>query len=201
MRFAEQKTRAELIGFFSNYGNIKGICSESTGCDLSADQTYSGGKAKIYGVEAVAENEWRSGAWFFPVRLSYNYNFAEFLRDQPSENPEWGIGEIKKGDPLPYIPDHKSFVSLGTHDRGQGYSLEAQHTGQRFDQAVVTGRRVLSSYVVIDALAWWNLTNLIRMDLKVDNLSGQVYETSLRPYGYRPGKPRTVSLGVFSGTY
>lgn len=200
VRYTGAKTRADLIGFYSDYQNIKGICSQSSGCDLAdLDSSFSGGKARIYGLEALLHHNMRGYGLNWPMQFSYTYNFAAFAHDLVSTNPDWGEGQIREGDPLPYIPVHSAFAGFGVAAKTYGANLNYSFTGQRFDQSVVADRKVLDEYGVWDMSLWQELNSWAKWDLKVDNLTDEVYVSSLRPYGYRPGKPRTVSLG-FTGT-
>jgi Fe(3+) dicitrate transport protein len=59
--------QAEVIGFFSDYSNLKGTCSFSAGCDAQhLDMEYNGGRVFIAGTEARGAITPRFGAWSVP---------------------------------------------------------------------------------------------------------------------------------------
>lgn len=188
---------AEAIGFYSDYSNIKGACSFSAGCNNSQlTQEFNGGRAKIYGLEAVVSKDLNFGKWKIPISFNYTFTHAEFAEDRTSENEEWGIGEIKRGDPLPYIPMQRYSASLGVHYGGLKTDLSFNWQDKMFDQAVNIGRREISGYGTVDLALNYQVLKSANVFAKVENVTGNEYLVSYRPYGARPGKPRLISGGL-----
>jgi len=65
-----------------------------------------------------------------------------------------------------------------------------------YDQSADAGQLTIPSYGVVDYTAQYQLSTQWALRLKVDNVFDKLYATSIRPFGYRPGKPRALSLGV-----
>ena len=114
VRYLSPDYSFETIGFYSDYNNIKGTCSFSSGCSADKlDLNFDGGKAEIIGLEAQvgAKPTWKS--LVFPLSMNYTRTVSRFSAFNVSSNEEWGIGALKKGDPLPYIPQDTINVKTG----------------------------------------------------------------------------------------
>lgn len=188
----------ELIGFFSDYKNIKGTCSFSTGCldDGELGSEYNGGEAEIYGLESLMRHDFVYQKLNIPMQLSYSYTMAHFTDNTTSENKEWGIGEIEAGDPLPYIPTHQISLKLGLENARWSTFINYTYKDEMADQSVSENRAFIAAFSVIDFSLSYSYSPLGRVYFKLDNILDETYVTSLRPFGARPGKPRTVMLGL-----
>ncbi len=187
----------EVIGFYSDYSNIKGTCSFSSGCaEDKIDSEYNGGEAEIFGIESAMSHTFKAKSYQFPVELSYTRTVARFTRTTTSDNKEWGIGEIKTGDPLPYVPQDQVSAKVGLNNDIFATSLNMVWKGDMADQSVEEGRKLIPSYGVLDWVASYNYSKTGKIFTKVDNILDNTYLVSLRPYGARPGKPRMLSIGL-----
>ena len=192
----------EAIGFYSDYQNLKGNCSFSTGCAEGAlDTEYNGGEAEVYGLETAATHQFRSGKWRFPIKFNYTYTVARFKNELLNSNPEWGptIGNdrlIRVNDPMPYIPQHQLNFGAGIGYRGFSANLNFLWKSQAADQAVAENRAFIPSYGVIDSAFAYQHDKLTKIFLNVNNILDQTYLVSYRPFGARVGAPRTFSLGL-----
>ncbi|MCJ8278197.1 MAG: TonB-dependent receptor, partial [Bdellovibrionales bacterium] len=100
---------AELIGFYSDYTNILGTCTQSSGCTVAnLDLRFNGGEAEIYGAEFLLNKDFKSGAVTIPVRLNGTLTQTRFNSQFETEFNDWGIGTIDPGDPIPYIPEFQA---------------------------------------------------------------------------------------------
>jgi Fe(3+) dicitrate transport protein len=187
----------EAIGFYSDYGNIKGACSFSAGCtDNDLDREFNGGAAEVFGLESTMAYELFSGAYTFPVSLNYTYTMARFKENFESDNGDWGVGTIVDGDPLPYIPHHQLALKVGVNVGKYSSYLNYSWKGRVSDQAVSRGRSLISSYSVIDLSTNYQYSKKARIYARLDNIFATEYAVSLRPFGLRPGKPRSVTAGL-----
>ena len=195
----------EVIGFYSDYQNLKGNCSFSTGCDeANLDTEFNGGAAEIYGLESAARHEFKVGEVFIPVRMGYTYTVARFKNEFFNTNPEWGPRNgpgnlIRVDDPLPYIPQYQISFGTGASYKKLSFDLNLVWKDQVVDQAVAQGRRIIPSYGVIDTALGYQYARDGKGFIRVNNLLDNTYLTSLRPFGLRPGSPRTIVAGVTQG--
>ena len=191
------KTSYELIGFYSDYQNIKGVCTFSSGCQGSEiDREHNGGEAEISGIEWSVNHRFSFDGLTVPVGVQYTYTKAAFTEEAASDNAEWGVGLVRADDPLPYVPEHQGSLKFGVQAKKFSWSALLAHTGKRFDQAVQEGRVELPAHTVVDMALNYYLEEAQEVYLKVDNLLDERYVVSLRPYGARPGKPRSFLVGL-----
>ncbi|MNK12095.1 Fe(3+) dicitrate transport protein FecA precursor [compost metagenome] len=193
----DQQLFAEGIVFVADYSNIKGTCSFSSGCTGSTlDQEFDGGKAKIQGVEARASKGFQWKNIHIPVSMSATFTKAEFASSSTSSNPEWGNGDIHPGDPLPYVPNAQYSLGVGTEYKKYIQEIVFTWTGKMYDQTVSTDREDIPAYGVIDWTAKYQYDKTGQVYARLDNLLDNEYLVSLRPFGARPGKARSVMVGV-----
>ena len=145
------KIKGEVIGFYNDYKNIKGFCSLSAGCEEGElGQEFNGGKAKIYGFESHFSWTFSWLSLDFPTAINYTKTFASFSEKVSSYHREWGLGLIRKGDPLPYIPVDKVSLSLGFEGGKWSSFFIYNWQSQVYDQSVAEGRKTIDSYSVVD---------------------------------------------------
>ncbi len=196
VRYSEGARRFDLIGFHSNYENIKGTCTFSSGCsDADLDKEFNGGQATIQGWELSHRDRHSFGRWDLLGSLSYTYTEAYLTESRNSLNPEWGVGIIEINDPLPYIAKHSLAATLGFAVSGLEATLSYQNKSSMFDQSVADGRKELPAYSVVDLSGSWSYSDGQQVYIKADNILGEKYLVSYRPYGLRPGKPQMLFLG------
>lgn len=194
---AEADFFAEAIFFAANYSNIKGTCSFSSGCvSNQLDQEFDGGRAEIRGLEARLVKLFSYQKIYFPVSLNATVTRAHFAADTESSNPEWGVGKLKSGDPLPYIPQANYSLNLGTQYRRWSQDFVITWNGEMADQALATGREYISAHGVVDWSGRYKWNEQGSVYARIDNLLDKEYLVSLRPFGARPGKDRTLQVGL-----
>jgi Fe(3+) dicitrate transport protein len=197
VRFGRGPLDLEAIGFFSDYANLKGTCSFSSGCDTSQlDREFNGGEVHIYGVEARAGLKLRVAGLTFPAGASYTLSASSFRTAFQSGNPEWG--DVQVGDELPYLPEHQLTVNAGV--RGERWELAAstRHTSAMRDVAgqgeVAAADRTEAAHV-LDLAASVDFARWGKVYATVDNVLDHAAIVSRRPYGARPGVPRLFVVG------
>jgi Fe(3+) dicitrate transport protein len=187
----------EAIAFYSDYKNIKGTCTFSGGCnDFNLDKEFNGGEAEIFGLESLVSYDVRAGKMNLPLKAVYTFTTARFSQDTTSDNPEWGIGQIRTGDPLPYVPQHQISLGSGLEYKNIAWNLNMVWKSRMADQAVAENRQFIPSYGVFDTAFSWKYSNKGKSYLRINNLLDNNYLASLRPFGARPAAPRTVSVGL-----
>ncbi|MBX9766040.1 MAG: TonB-dependent receptor, partial [Bdellovibrionales bacterium] len=105
-------------------------------------------------------------------------------------------GQIRSGDPLPYVPDLQSTLSLGMMWGRFFNEIAVIYQSATLDQSVQQGRDTIDAYGIVDWAASWSLTKNTKIIGKVDNLLGKQYVVAARPYGMRPGKPQAFQVGL-----
>ncbi|MCB0376991.1 MAG: TonB-dependent receptor, partial [Bdellovibrionales bacterium] len=189
----------ELIGFYSDYKNILGTCTQSSGCPIATlDQRVNGGQAEILGAELLFSKDLVWNQFHFPLRFNATYTQAHFQSQFATTLSEWVGGAINSadkivqaGDPVPYIPDLQSNLTLGVTRKKWKSFITYNYLGKMSDQAVSAGRKIIPSRSIIDFSLHYQWKANFELFFRADNLTDEKYIVSLRPTGLRPGKPQT----------
>jgi len=199
-RLAVGKTKLELIGFFNNYSNISGECTQSLGTCPGAklNQQFNGGKAYVYGLEAVVDDEF-PGPWGlrFTGRVAYTLTLSKFRTDFRSDFPLFGV--VRAGDELPYVPKHQATLHTGVSFFDWKLNVSMSYVGSMRDvagQGNIETVEKIEDHVVVDLASSYKIAKGVQLYATVSNLFGSVYMVSRRPFGARPGRPFQFMAGV-----
>jgi len=202
-RFNNGRTAFELIGFFNDYSNLTESCGQSNcGVEVQLDQTFSGGEVDVWGIESQASHTFTLNQYVdFPVNLTYTYTDSEFKQDLFSEFVQWGY--VQTGDELPYLPNHQASLSFGLAHTDWAVNVLVKYTSEMLEAAgqsyegfdLPLANQTVSSSTLVDLSAQYELAQYGTVYAKVDNVFDENHIVSRRPYGARPTKPRTFTLG------
>ena len=191
--------RWEAIAFYSDYENLSAVCTFSAGCDDAVlGQQTNAGRVRVHGLELVAERRFALPAGLsLPAALSYTYTQGEFREAFTSANPQFGT--VAVGDELPYVPEQQASLSLGLE--GARWQLEgvARYVAAMRDSAgsgPIPPASGSDAYTVVDLAARVFIDAQWTLQARADNLLDREYVSARRPFGARPGKPRSLPLGV-----
>lgn len=196
-RFADavNSEEAAVVLFYNDYQNITGTCTASGGCTSGQlDEVFNGGAATIWGAEIQVGKSFYSGVHHWPVQFQTTLLKATFDSTFDSTSPDWGIGTVNAGDPLPYIPQIQYGLNVGHHFRKWRNNLSFTYQSKVYDQAASDNRLEVRGYGVVDWVGSYEFSRTHNLKLKVDNILNHEYAVAARPFGFRPGKPRTVML-------
>jgi Fe(3+) dicitrate transport protein len=198
-RLAGTSTFAELTGFGSLYGDVQGTCTFSAGCDdRTVDRQFNGGDAWIVGGEAAL-----SHAWSLPRDLTltasgtWTTTHATFRSAFVSDFPQWG--RVEAGDFLPYVPLHQGSGELVlAHARGELGAAATWRSAMRdvAGQGEAAPDTLVPAALVADLSGRWNLREGLVLYGLARNVLDNATVESLRPFGARPGAPRTFLVGI-----
>lgn len=189
---------AEAIGFFTDYRNLKGSCTFSSGCETDQlGQEFNGGAVHTLGVESMIQaSPAIAPELHLLMRGSYTFTRSTFQSDFESDNPQWG--SVEAGDYLPYLPQHQLSGTMGLQSASWELSAALRFQGAMRNHAgqgtIPDGERI-PAYAVADLAGSYDFGRWGRAYLTIDNVFDQPYLVSYRPYGARPGKPRIAILG------
>lgn len=216
-RFQRRGTSAEVIGFFSDYGNLLLTCTFSQGCpDSQVGNQFNAGTIWIYGFEALAHQELALSADFsLLLDGSYTFTLSEFRNAFQTGNPQFEF--VNQGDRLPYLPEHRANLSavllatLGSVETS--LALSYTYVDRMRDFASQGGVGALQPRLpseepvvlaegdftdvqhVVDLAFQVDPTRSTRFYLQISNLLDEAYLASYRPFGARPGRPFMAQLG------
>jgi Fe(3+) dicitrate transport protein len=185
---------AELIYFLSNYDNLLGECTASSGSDCTIGDAFNGDAATVQGIEfmfstAIVLDSGNN----IPLSLSYTYINSEFDSDIADTD---FFGDVSKGDPIPYIPEHQLNLSVGFEaDRWVSY-LNVNYVDETCVRASCDPFELTDSSLTLDVSSQYSLNENITFYGKIENLTGEEDIMGRQPYGARPNKDRTASVGI-----
>ena len=197
VRYNQGATRAELIGFYSDYENAIQNCTIATPCDNGAQSgTESQGESRIQGIEALIGHEFTLGNGLtVPVEANWTYTDAEVTKGSDD-------GSTLKGDNLAYLPENIVNLRAGLR---QGDQWDAYVNVGYVDKMCIDntcergGDNTFSeteSLTVVDLSGSYALTSNARVFAKVANVFDDQKIVSRSPDGARPNAPRTGYLGL-----
>lgn len=198
LRYSGTTTKAELVGFYNDYSNLKANCTFSSGCLSELDQEFNGGEVDVYGVEASLNTRFNiSETIELPINIAYTHTQSEFQNSFNSSFSQWG--NVSKGDELPYLPENQLSVEVAlAHEQWQ-VSLLFKYV-QKMLEAAGTATELEDYYTddltQVDFSSWYQINDSLRIYGKIDNLTDENVIVSRRPFGARSGKPRQVTAGI-----
>ena len=132
VRYAGTYLRGEVIAFYSDYENLLGECTASSGANCEVGDSFNGDAATVEGVETMfVADVPLSETLNLPLSLSYTYIDTEFDTSFESEF----FGDVEKGDPIPYIPEHQLRVSMGLEETDWSVNLSGKYVDEVCVQA------------------------------------------------------------------
>lgn len=192
-RYAGTHLRGEVIAFYSDYENLLGECTASSGADCEIGDSFNGDAATVEGVEAMLVADIPLGASVsLPVSLSYTYIDTEF--DTSFESDFFGV--VEKGDPIPYIPEDQLRVSLGLESEGWSVNVSGKYVDEVCVEASCGAFEKTDSSFTADIAGHYRINKNISLVARVENVTDEEDIVSRHPYGARPNKPRTGILGI-----
>jgi Fe(3+) dicitrate transport protein len=198
LRYSDTSTKAELVGFYNDYSNLKGNCTFSNGCLDELGQEFNGGEVDVYGVEASLNTRFNvSDSIELPINIAYTHTQSEFQNSFKSSFSQWG--NVNKGDELPYLPENQLSVEVALAHENWQVSLLFKYV-EKMLEAAGTATELEGYYTgdiqQVDLSSWYQVNDAIRIYGKIDNLTDDTVIVSRRPFGARSGKPRQAIVGM-----
>ncbi len=196
LRYSADMLYIEVIGFYNDYTNILGDCTNASGCEGDIGDQFNGGAATVKGIEAsfsytfVAANGLQ-----VPINLTYTFTDTKF--ETSFEDGFWG--DVTEGDEMPYIARNQLHASIGLEADNWGAVLGMSYVDDmrtEVGQGPIPTMEMVKSHVVFDLSTYYMLNDDIRLYATAENLFDKKYPVARRPYGLRPGKPLTVVGGI-----
>jgi Fe(3+) dicitrate transport protein len=193
-RYAAGGLSVEVLGFVNDFDNLVGVCTASSGATCEVGEVFRGDAARARGIESRLVGNWTpGGAVGLPFKAAWTYTDAEFRSDLADSN---FFGDVAKGDPIPYIPDHQLYLSQGVvWQRWAGY-IGLTHVGESCAFASCGPFEETDDLTMIDASLHYNLTPTVQLYGLAKNLNGEDGIAGRQPRGARPHLDRTLIGGI-----
>lgn len=193
-RFQDGSLSAEVIGFLSDYDNLLGQCTASSGSDCVIGDAFNGDAATVAGLEALlSANLSPNSAYRLPLTLSYTRIDGEF--DTAIADTDF-FGTVEAGDPLPYLPENQLRVALGVEAGRWATYLSANYVDDVCVRASCEEFERTDDSLTIDVSASYQLSAALNLFARAENLTNTHDIMGRQPYGARPNKERTLSAGL-----
>ncbi len=201
LRWTAGPIATEAVAFFNDYDNLLGACTASTGGGCDIGDQFNGGAVEVTGLELSARGdlaEFTADTGFsFPASLAFTWTQAEFQSAFSSDYEPWG--DVSPGDELPYIPEFQANIGLGI--ARDAWSLDINANWQDEARATAGSGSIalddkIDARTLVDLTAGYDITETLRVALRVKNLTDEVYVAALRPSGLRPGLPRQFLMSI-----
>ena len=193
-RYQNGSLSTELIGFMSDYDNILGECTSSSGSDCTIGDAFNGDAATVAGLELlVSANLARSSSYRVPVSLSYTLIDGEFDTDIADTD---FFGSVSKGDPLPYLPENQFLASVGFEKNNWAAYLSGNYVDEVCVRASCGAFEKTDNTFTVDISANYQFSRALNFYARVENLTSEEDILGRQPYGARPNKDRTVTAGL-----
>lgn len=200
VRFGNMGARLELIGFLTDYENLVGTCTGSTGGGCNIGDQFDGGAARVHGLELLAGYDAGKVLGLnlaVPLAAVYTFTQGEFLTSFNSSFGEWG--NVTTGDELPNVPEHQLTLSAGLESATWRTSLSMSYLSEARATAgsgAIADTDLIDSRTVFDIVGEIDVTRDASLFGSVQNISDEVYNVAWSPSGARPGLPRTFLAGI-----
>ena len=194
LRYNTDNSRVEIMAFNSDYKNILGECTSSSGSDCEIGDAFNGDAATVAGVEVLLANSAPiSDDLLFNTSLSYTYINGEFDTDIADTD---FFGDVSAGDPIPYIPENQLQLSVGIQAIAWEANANISYVDEVCSRASCGQFDRTDSALTLDLAANYLVADNIKLFSRLENVTDEQDILGRQPYGARPNKGRTASLGV-----
>jgi Fe(3+) dicitrate transport protein len=195
-RFVTQNLYTEVTGFYSDYSNLLGACTNSTGSNCTIGDASNGGKATIQGLEVLSNyTQVLTAALNLPVGLTYTYTDGTF----DSSFADAGVwGTVTKGDRMPSLSEHQLQLRAGlAHASGWGVDMNINYFSDTCSTAACGVNEGIDAYTVVDLAGRFQATKQLGFYASVDNIFNSEDVVARAPKnGARAQKPLSALVGV-----
>ncbi|MFT4711669.1 MAG: Fe(3+) dicitrate transport protein [Candidatus Azotimanducaceae bacterium] len=194
VRFTDNNLRAEATYFHSDYDNLLGVCTGSSGSDCEIGDAFNGDAATVQGIEMmVGASLFTTAVFEVPVELAYTFIDSEF--DTNIADTDF-FGDVSEGDPIPYIPENQLNLTVGMVASKWNAFLAINYIGDTCVRASCGAFEKTDSALTADISANYQASDTVELFFRIENLTGSEDILGRQPYGARPNKDRTASLGA-----
>ena len=195
IRAATDRARLELMGFLSDYDNLLGECTSSSGVECEIGDAFNGDAATVRGLELAAEVDLTAPDSRAEALLEVAYTRLDGEFDTDIADTDF-FGDVQAGDPLPYIPSQQlhAAVHLG-HGRWSA-SAAMSYVDAVCVRASCGSFEKTDDSLVADVLLRFAYRPRSSVFLRLENVADADDLVGRHPYGARPNKGRTATVGV-----
>ncbi|MFK8029769.1 MAG: TonB-dependent receptor family protein [Gammaproteobacteria bacterium] len=193
MRFVAEGINIDAALFFTDYDNLLGECTSSSGADCEIGSAFNGDAASIKGLELQASAQLvRNASFSMPLTLSFTHLDGQFDSDIADTA---FFGDVSRGDSLPYIPDNQLLLELGFERNAWSAYLRANHVDDVCVRAACGEFERTDAFTVLDLSTHYQVNPRLNLYGRWENITDESAIVGRQPYGARPLIDTTYSLG------
>ena len=171
VRYSGASVRAEVIGFISDYNNLLGECTSSSGNNCEIGDAFNGDAATVSGVEALFSNTFAVGHDLqLPMSFSYTYINGEFNTDIADTA---FFGDVSAGDSIPYIPENQFQFSVGLHSGRWQINANLSYVDAVCSRASCGQFEQTDSSMTLDLAGQYLVRDNIKIFARIENASDE----------------------------
>lgn len=194
IRYNSDNTRVEVMAFSSDYENLLGECTSSSGSNCEIGDAFNGDAATVAGLEVLLANSISiADGLLLNTSLSYTYINGEFDTDIADTA---FFGDVSAGDPIPYIPENQLQLSAGLETSVWQVNANISYVDEVCTLASCGQFDRTDDALTLDLAANYLLNNNVKLFSRLENASDEQDILGRQPYGARPNKGRTASIGI-----
>ena len=195
LRHQGKTVQTEVVAFLSDYENLLGECTSSSGSDCEVGEAFNGDAATVQGIELLLTSNLGANGSSLSVPLVFNYTYIDGEFDTDIADTDF-FGDVSKGDPIPYIPEHQFQLSLGLVQDRWGVYLNTNYVDEVCVRASCGAFEQTDSSLTVDLSGNYQLNDQVNLFARFENLTDEEDILGRHPYGARPNKERTATVGV-----
>lgn len=193
-RFKDELAAFEVIAFQSDYANLLGECTASSGANCEIGDAFNGDAATVRGVEVFGAKQFLlSDGLSLNTQLAYTYIDGQF--DTSIADTDF-FGDVAAGDPIPYIPEHQFQLSVSLDAAKWQVSANLGKVDAVCTRASCGLFEKTDSSTNLDLAAQYYVQDNLKLFSRIENVTDERDILGRQPYGARPNKDRTASVGV-----
>lgn len=200
VRRVDSATTAQLVVFFSDYDNLLGKDTLSSG-GIGSGELFNGGAVNVWGLEASFDRDLAplfSANASVPFRVAYTRTESEFQTSFETSFEDWAPF-VEEGEELPYLPSNQLSATIGwAVPKWSAYLTAGWQDAMRttagsgpFEPGTGT-----EAATIFDATAKYAVLPQLDVVVRARNLFDETTLVARRPAGLRPGLPRSLSVGL-----
>jgi Fe(3+) dicitrate transport protein len=195
VRLRSQDWHAEAIAFLTDFKNLLGICTASSGSDCEIGDAFNGDAATIRGLEVRAGFDLAGGNHSFQVPVEISWTWTDSKFDTTIADTEYW-GDVSKGDPIPYIPEQQLQTQIGFLLAEFSADLSASYVDSVCTRPACGPFEETDASLTFDLGAAWAFREGFDLFARLENLTNEKDIMGRQPYGARPNKARTAAVGI-----
>ena len=193
-RYTRGDLALDTLYFHSDYDNLLGECTASSGSECTPGDAFNGDAATVRGVEIMLTTSFTASEGY-RIPLSFNYTYTDSRFDSDVAATDF-FGDVRRGDPIPYIPEQQYNLSLGIEANRWTTYLNLGYVSAVCVRASCGEFEKTEATVTLDLSVHFTLSEHLSLFGKVENLTDAQHLLGRHPYGARPNKDQTTTLGL-----